>query len=499
MEAENILVLKNICKAFPGVKALDDISFTVRKGEVHALLGENGAGKSTLIKIVSGVYVKDSGEIWYNNVRYDESSTAMMLKSGVSTVHQELKMVDTLSIWENIFMGAPLMVNTIFGKVIDRKEMRRQAQVLVDSMGITVDVNEILGKLSVAKKQIIEICKALNRNAKLIIMDEPSATLTEAEIEILFKVIRKLREEQVTVIYISHRLEEIFEVADRLTVLRDGRSIVTGDVKDFDRNRLIHYMVGREITSIYPAKARNRGEKILEVSKLNTKGVLSNINFSLYRGEILGITGLIGSGRSEVLRSIFGANSYDSGEITVENREMGKHTVITAIKHSIGLAPEERKVEGFVPGFSVSQNLTLVGINKILVNTFLDKKKERDGTTEYISRLHIATPDTGTLISDLSGGNQQKVVIAKWLFVDSDILIFDEPTRGIDVGAKQEIYRILVDLAEKGKGVLIVSSELPEILGICNRILVMHDGRITAEYHEDEGVTQEQIMNAATL
>ena len=498
-EAENILVLKNICKTFPGVKALDDVSFTVRKGEVHALLGENGAGKSTLIKIISGVYIKDSGEIWYNGVRYDESSTAQMLQSGISTVHQELKMVETLSIWENIFMGTPLLMTHFFGKVIDKKEMRRYARELVDSMGVSVDVNEILGNLSVAKKQIIEICKALNHKAKLIIMDEPSATLTEAEIEILFKVIRKLRDEHVTVIYISHRLEEIFELADRLTVLRDGRSIVTGDVSDFDRNKLIHYMVGREITSIYPPKSCNRGEKILEVSKLSTKGVLKDISFTLYRGEILGITGLIGSGRSEVLRSIFGADSYDSGEMTVEDHKVDKHTIITAIRHSIGLVPEERKVEGFVPGFTVSQNLTLVGINNILTNTFLDKKKEWDAAVEYITKLHVVTPGPDTIISDLSGGNQQKVVIAKWLFVDSDILIFDEPTRGIDVGAKQEIYRILVDLAERGKAVLIVSSELPEILGVCNRILVMHDGRITAEYHEDEEVTQEQIMNAATL
>ena len=499
MEPENILVLKDICKAFPGVQALDNVSFDVKKGEVHALLGENGAGKSTLIKIVSGVYVKDSGEIWYDGKEYGDSTTAQMLQSGVSTVHQELKMVEALSVAENIFLGHLITKGSAIGKVINKKEMVKRAQELVDSMGVSIDVNAILGDLSVAKKQIVEIVKALNRDAKLIIMDEPSATLTEAEIEILFRVIKKLREDKVTTIYISHRLEEIFEIADRLTVLRDGKSIITGDVADFDRNKLIHYMVGREITNIYPPKAKNRKEKMLEVTGLNTNGVLSDISFSLYGGEILGITGLVGSGRSEVLRSIFGADGYDNGVIDINNYKAVRHTVPKAIKHSVGFVPEERKVEGFVPDFSVSRNLTLVGINKIIKRTFLNHKKEVDSSKEYIDMLRIMTPSPGTLIKNLSGGNQQKVVIAKWLFIDSDIILMDEPTRGIDVGAKQEIYRILVDLAEQGKAILMVSSELPEILGICNRILVMHDGRITAEYSENDNVTQEEIMYAATL
>ena len=499
LDSDNILVLKDICKSFPGVKALDNVSFSVRRGEIHALLGENGAGKSTLIKIISGVYVKDSGELWYDGKEYGDSSTGQMLQSGVSTVHQELKMVETLSVAENIFLGHLLTKKSAIGRIADKKEMARRAQELVDSMGVNIDANDILGDLSVAKKQIVEICKALNRDAKLIIMDEPSATLTEAEIDILFSAIKKLRDNKVTTIYISHRLEEIFELADRLTVLRDGKSIITGDVSDFDRNKLIHYMVGREIENIYPAKSKNRKEKMLEVSSLNTKGVLSDIGFSLYRGEILGITGLVGSGRSEVLRSIFGADRYDSGVIEIDDMAVSKHSVPKAIKNSIGFVPEERKVEGFVHEFSVSRNLTLVGIDRIVKNTFLNRKKETDAANKYIEMLRIATPGPGTLIKNLSGGNQQKVVIAKWLFIDSDIILLDEPTRGIDVGAKQEIYRILVDLAEQGKAILMVSSELPEILGICNRILVMHDGRITAEYSEDDNVTQEQIMYAATL
>lgn len=501
MNVDNMIELRNVCKVFPGVKALDNVSFDVERGAIHALLGENGAGKSTLIKIISGVYSIDSGDILYDGKPLNSDSPSKSIELGISTVHQELKMVDMLSVAENIFMGHPIMKGSALGKLINKKEMCEQAQALIDSMGVSINVNDTLGDLSVAKKQIVEICKALNRNAKLIIMDEPSATLTETEIEIMFKVIRKLKEDKLTVIYISHRLEEIFELADRLTVLRDGKNIITDDVSKFDRDKLISYMVGREITSIYPEKSVAKSELLLQVKGLSTKDVLSDINFSLYRGEILGITGLVGSGRSEVLRSVFGADKFDNGEVIVNGEPIKKHsrhTILDAIKCGIGLVPEERKVEGIVPEFTISQNVTLVGINKIIKQTFLNNKLEAEATDAHIKMLHIATPDRHALIKNLSGGNQQKVVLAKWLFVDSDILVFDEPTRGIDVGAKQEIYKILVDLAHQGKAILIVSSEMPEIMGICNRILVMHDGRITGEFSGDD-VTQEEIMYASTL
>ncbi len=501
MNTDNIIELKNVCKEFPGVKALDDVSFNVERGVIHALLGENGAGKSTLIKIISGVNSIDSGEIYYDGQLLKSRSPSNSIDLGISTVHQELKMVETLSVAENIFMGHPLMKRSPIGKMISRKEMHQKAQALIDSMGVAINADDVLGDLSVAKKQIVEICKALNRNAKLIIMDEPSATLTEAEIEVMFNVIRKLKEDKLTVIYISHRLEEIFELADRLTVLRDGKSIITSDVSDFNRDKLIHYMVGREITNIYPKKSEVKNEKLLEVKGLNTEGVLSDINFSLYRGEILGITGLVGSGRSEVLRSIFGADKFDSGEILVNGKPISKrrrHNILNAITCGVGLVPEERKVEGIVPEFSVSKNITLVGIKKIIRRTFLNSKLEADAAESYIKMLRISTPGRQALIKNLSGGNQQKAVLAKWLFVDSDILVFDEPTRGIDVGAKQEIYKILVDLANQGKAILMVSSEMPEVMGVCNKILVMHDGRITGEFGGDE-VSQEEIMHASTL
>ena len=501
MNMDNIIELKNVCKEFPGVKALDDVSFNVESGAIHALLGENGAGKSTLIKIISGVYSIDSGEIYYDGKLLRSGSPSKSIDLGISTVHQELKMVETLSVAENIFMGHPLMKGSPIGKMISKKEMRQKAQALIDSMGVAINANDVLGDLSVAKKQIVEICKALNRNAKLIIMDEPSATLTGAEIEVMFNVIRKLKEDKLTVIYISHRLEEIFELADRLTVLRDGKSIITSDVSDFNRDKLIRYMVGREITNIYPKKSEVKSDKLLEVKGLNTKGVLSDINFSLYRGEILGITGLVGSGRSEVLRSVFGADRFDSGEVLVNDKPISKrrrHNILNAIKCGVGLVPEERKVEGIVPEFSVSKNITLVGIKKIIRRTFLNSKLEADAAEAFIKMLRISTPGRNALIKNLSGGNQQKAVLAKWLFVDSDILVFDEPTRGIDVGAKQEIYKILVDLANQGKAILMVSSEMPEVMGVCNRILVMHDGRITGEFGGDEA-SQEQIMYACTL
>lgn len=502
MNSQNILELTDICKGFPGVQALDHVSFNIRRGDVHALLGENGAGKSTLIKIISGVYSIDSGTILYNGEPLVSDSPSHSIDMGISTVHQELKMVETLDVAENIFLGHPLMKKSPMGKVINRKEMHQRAQSLLDSMGVAIDSHETLSNLSVAKKQIVEICKALNKNAKLIIMDEPSATLTQNEMDILFDVIRKLKRDNVTVIYISHRLEEIFELADRLTILRDGKSIITGDVSEFDKDKLITHMVGRQITNLYPEKSYVKAEPILEVSHLNRKGVLEDISFTLHKGEILGITGLVGSGRSETLRVIFGADPLDSGEIRLNGVPFKKnHRITDAISNAIGLVPEERKVEGIIPEFSVANNLTIVGIKKIEKNTFLNTRLEAKAADEFIKLLRVATPSGSTQIQYLSGGNQQKVVIAKWLFNDSDILILDEPTRGIDVGAKQEIYRILIDLANQGKAVLIVSSELPEVLGISNRILVMHDGRITGEFDNsgEKELTQEELMYAATL
>ncbi len=493
-----ILTLSNISKQFPGVLALDKVSLELMRGEIHALVGENGAGKSTLIKIISGVFVADSGEIVFDGKELKDIKPKDAINRGISTVHQELKMVESLSVAENIFLGHPMLKKSMIGKSVNWTKMRKEAQELVDSLGIKVKADRKVEELSVAQKQIVEICKALKRDAKLIIMDEPSATLTDTELDILFGIIKKLKKENITIIYISHRLEEIFKIADSVTVLRDGKTIITDTVDKFDKNLLIKHMVGREIVNIYPEKCISKKEKLLEVRNLSRKGVLHNISFDLYAGEILGIAGLVGSGRTELLRAIFGVDKKTSGEVVIKNKKSNIDSIPKAIKYHMGYIPEERKIQGIIPEFTVAKNITLAGAKKIVKSTFLNKKIETEVADKYISQLRIATPSQKQLIQDLSGGNQQKCVLSKWLYIEPEIILCDEPTRGIDVGAKQEIYRILVELAAQGKGIVMVSSELPEILGISHRIIVMHEGRITSELDGREA-TQEQIMHCATV
>ena len=492
-----ILELHNISKSFPGVKALDGINLKIKNGEVHALVGENGAGKTTLIRVVSGIYKPDTGNVIYNGKELINPGPHECIEKGISSVHQDFRMVETLTVAENIFLGKPLMKKSLIGKNLDWAKMREEARKAVNSMGVDINPNATIGELSVAKKQVVEICKALQRNLTLLILDEPSAALTETEVGIMFGLIKKMQEKGITVIYISHRIEEIFKIADRVTVLRDGKTIITDDVNNLDRASLIKHMTGRQIVDIYPPKSKTTGDIILEVKNLNSKAhKLSNINFSTRKGEVLGITGLVGAGRTELMRAVFGADNYDSGEIFIKGNKLEAGSIVKMIKLKMGLVPEERKVEGIIPDFTVSNNITLVGINKIIKNTFLNKKLEDKAANEYINLLRIMTPGPNTIITSLSGGNQQKCIISKWLYIDSDILIFDEPTRGIDVGAKQEIYKIIASLAEQGKAIIIVSSELPEVLGICNRILVMCEGRITAELDGDKA-DQETILNYA--
>jgi ABC-type sugar transport system ATPase subunit len=492
-----ILELHNISKSFPGVKALDDINLKIKKGEVHALVGENGAGKTTLIRVVSGIYKPDSGTVIYNGKELVNPTPHECIEKGISSVHQDFRMVETLTVAENIFLGKPLMKKSVIGKNVDWQKMRKEAIKAVNSMGVEVDPNATIGELSVAKKQVVEICKALQRNVTLLILDEPSAALTETEIEIMFGLIKKMQEKGITIIYISHRIEEIFKIADRVTILRDGKTIITDDINNLDRASLIKYMTGRQIVDIYPPKSKISGDIILEVKNLNSKAnKLTDISFHAKKGEILGITGLVGAGRTELVRAVFGADHYDSGEIFIKGNKMEAGNIVRRISLNVGLVPEERKVEGYIPDFTVSNNITLVGINKIIKNTFLNKNLEEKAADEYIKLLRIMTPSSNTIITSLSGGNQQKCIISKWLYIDSDLLIFDEPTRGIDVGAKQEIYRIIISLAEQGKAIIIVSSELPEVLGICNRIIVMCEGRITAELDGDKA-DQEMILNYA--
>lgn len=498
MKKRPILQIQNVSKYFPGVIALDDVSMQVDAGEVHALVGENGAGKSTLIKIISGAYSKDEGTILFDGLELDSTSPVECINLGISTVHQELRLVEQLTVFENIRLGSPMEMATPIGKLVDWKATRNEAAKLIESMGINISPDALVSELSVAKKQIVEICKALSRNAKLVIMDEPSATLTEKELHVLFGIIRKLKQDGITVVYISHRLEEIFEIADRVTVMRDGKHIITDDVSNLNRIKLIAHMVGREIDNIFPDRTISSGKPLLEVKNFSIQDVLEDINFTLHEGEILGIAGLVGSGRTELARAVFGVDRIDTGEIRIRGELETIRNIRDAIKHKMALIPEDRKLQGLILDLSVGMNISLVGMDQILKNSMINFKLERDVAEKQIKLLKIQTPGWTQLIKYLSGGNQQKSVLAKWLVVDSDILIFDEPTRGIDVGAKQEVYKLLTELAGQGKGIIMISSELPEIMGISHRILVMNEGRITGEV-DPKDTTQEEIMHLATI
>ena len=491
-ENDYVLRVQNISKAFPGVKALDDVSFDIRRGSFHALVGENGAGKSTLIKILSGVYIADSGSVTFNGKPMEVKSPLEAQQLGISVVHQEPKLVESLTVKENIFLGRPIMGK--FG--VSMQKMREEARKFLDRLKMPLDPDELVSNLSVAQKQIVEICKALSFNSDLIIMDEPSATLTEKELELLFDILRDLKKAGITIIYISHRLEEIFELADEVSVIRDGKHIKTMPVEGVTREELIRLMVGRTLGMEYPKKKVNIGETIMKVEHLSSKDVLHDINFELRSGEILGFAGLVGAGRTEVARALFGADKNATGNVTVKGKAYHIKNVPNAIEHKIGLVPEDRKLQGLILEMKIRENVSMANMDAITRSRMLSFHKEEKLAWDYVDKLHIATPDVVRKVADLSGGNQQKVVIAKWLNADSDILIIDEPTRGIDVGAKAEIYNLICDMAAQGKAIIMISSDMPELLGVCDRIIVMHDGRITGELNIEEA-TQERILEYA--
>ncbi len=494
-----ILDIRQISKSFPGVQALDSISFSVRAGEVHALVGENGAGKSTLIKILSGVYHATSGSFTFKGKEVHINSPLEAQMLGMSVVHQELKLVESLTVAENIYLGRPVRTKALgFLPLVDWKKMTEDGNALLEKLKVKLDLGTRVSRLSIAQKQIVEICKALSFNAELIIMDEPSATLTEKELEVLFGMLKMLNENGVSIIYISHRIEEIFRLAHTVTVLRDGRHISTSPVSAVTKRSLISMMVGRELESEYPKTPAPIGEVLLEARGLSRGTRLHDISFTLHRGEILGIAGLVGAGRTELARAVFGADGHDSGEIFVKGRKVEIRRVSDAVRHRLGFVPEDRKLQGLVLGMTVKENISLAGIVKVIRRRVIVRRLEKKLALDFIQALRIVTPDENKEVKYLSGGNQQKVVLAKWLAVDSDILIFDEPTRGVDVGAKIEIYRLLNGLVAEGKGVIMISSELPEIMGMCDRILVMHDGRITGELQRGEA-TQEKVLELATM
>jgi ribose transport system ATP-binding protein len=487
--------MKDIDKSFPGVHALDHVNFEVRRGEVHALMGENGAGKSTLMKVLTGIYTKDSGTITYEGKEVEFHGTREAQDAGVVIVHQELNMLGHLTVAQNIFIGREFKK----GISIDDKKMNEEASKLFDRLHIDIDPTETMSNLTVGKQQMCEIAKAISHDAKVIIFDEPSAALTEAEIEELFKIIRDLREQNMGIVYISHRMDEIKVITDRVTVMRDGGYVGTLITKDCTKDDIINMMVGRVIYEDpkTESKVPKDAPVVLKVEHLNAGKMVQDISFELHKGEILGFSGLMGAGRTETARAIFGADPVQSGDIYVHGKKVEIKSPEDAVKHGIGYLSEDRKRFGIVVQKTVAENTTMATLEKYTKGLFINKKEERKVAQEYVDSLATKTPSVDQLVVNLSGGNQQKVVIAKWLVRDCDVLIFDEPTRGIDVGAKNEIYKLMNKLAEEGKAIIMISSEMTEILRMSDRIVIMCEGKKTGEIGIEEA-SQELIMNMAT-
>jgi ribose transport system ATP-binding protein len=497
MNENIILSLKHITKSFPGVQALNDVSIEFRKGEVHALVGENGAGKSTLVKIISGVYIPDSGTIIYDGRKVEFQNPREALENGISIIHQELNIANDLSIAENIYLGEEPKRKKL-GGLLDRKAMENAARSVLEQIGIKLDVKELAGNLTASEQQIIEIAKIITRNSKIVIMDEPTSSLSEAEIRTLFSLIEKLKKQGVTILYISHRLNEIFSICDRVTVLRDGCLIKTENVSESNDKELVSSMVGRTITSFYDKKHHERKKEMLRVEGLTIDGLFSDISFSAYEGEILGISGLVGSKRTDVLECIFGAKKADLGKIFINGKEVNFNSPLDANNANVGFVTEDRRRTGLMLEQSVMANIVLPSIhnhkNKI---GFIDEFWEKKIAHEYIEKLSIKTPSALAYTRNLSGGNQQKVILAKWLTANSKILLLDEPTRGIDVNAKSEFYKIMNQFVSNGGCIVMVSSEMPEILGVADRIIVMREGKITGELSGDEATELKLIQLAS--
>ncbi|WHH56834.1 sugar ABC transporter ATP-binding protein [Petroclostridium sp. X23] len=494
---EALIRMEHISKEFPGVKALDDVQFSLNAGEVHALVGENGAGKSTLMKVLTGVYSKDNGSIFMNDKEITIGNVRDAQKYGIVMIHQELNLMNHLSAAENIFIGREFKTKSkVF---LDKEKQDEEAKKIFEKLNLDIDPSVKVGSLTVAKQQMVEIAKALSYDSRILIMDEPTAALTDTEIEDLFRVIRMLKKEGRAIIHISHRLEELQMICDRITVMRDGTYVSTVNVKDTTVGQIIKMMVGREIFASKQEAFLNKDAKVaLEVKNLNAGRMVKNISFKVHQGEILGFAGLVGAGRTETARAIFGADPHETGEIFVHGKQVSISSPQDAVKYGIAYLSEDRKRYGLALGLDVDCNIALADMNKFteLVG-FINFKKSKENSEKQKNSLAIKTPSIRQKVKLLSGGNQQKVVLAKWLTRNSDILIFDEPTRGIDIGAKNEIYKLLNALAEEGKTIIVISSELPEIIRTCHRVLVMCEGRITGEVTKDE-INQEMIMEFAT-
>ncbi|NQU17270.1 MAG: sugar ABC transporter ATP-binding protein [Candidatus Saganbacteria bacterium] len=499
---KTILEMNNIVKEFPGVRALDGVNLNIRKGEFHSLVGENGAGKSTLMKILSGVYTDYEGEIYLCGQKTVFSGIRNAEKAGIAIIHQELNLIYELSVMENIYLGSfPCKLRHL----IDYPKMELNTKELLSRFELDISPWEPIRNLSIGKQQMVEIVKAISKKADILIFDEPTSALTEQEAESLFKIIESLRKKGVTIIYISHRMEEIFRFSDRITILRDGSTVGTWERKNLDHDTLVKHMVGREIADIYPRIENHPAETVLRVENYYVhhplrpgERVVDGVNFELKKGEILGIAGLMGAGRSELAESLFGAFPAESGgEVYLSGKKIHINSPHEAIKKGFGLVTEDRKRFGLITGLSVGKNMTLSVIHKIRKFFLINEKDEENIVEKYIKSLRIKTPSTQFIVNNLSGGNQQKVILGKWLATEPKILILDEPTRGIDIGAKSEIYNIIKDLSERGVSIIMISSELPEVLRLSNRILIMHKGHLQAII-PGEGATQEKIMHYAT-
>jgi len=489
---ENVLEVKNLCKYYAGVKALTDVSIAFREGEVHALAGENGAGKSTLIKLITGAETATSGAISVFGKQYDKIDPVWAINNGISAMYQEFNLIPYLTIAENIYYGKEFTK----GIFINRKVMNAETKKSLQDMEIDIDPRCRICDLGVAYQQIVEIVKAVSAKSKILIMDEPTAPLTNTETAVLMKLIKKLKEANVTIIYISHRIEEIFEICDRVTVMRDGRCITTKNTKDITKNELISYMVGRELGEDYPERKNEIGNTVLKIENMNNQK-LKDICFNVKKGEIVGFGGLVGAGRTEVMQALFGADHIDNGKITLNDKQVKISNPSVALANGIGLIPEDRKNQGVHLGLSVRDNISFSSLKKISKGPFISKKKDYAISEKYCEKLRIKTPNINQLVKNLSGGNQQKVVLAKIMATQCDVLIFDEPTRGIDVGAKQEIYQLMRHIVDEGKCIVMVSSEMPELIGMSDRIYIMRMGKVVGELKREE-FSQEKILEYAS-
>lgn len=491
---QNVLEMKNISKSFGGTHALNGINFELESGEVHALLGENGAGKSTLIKVLGGIHQPDNGTISINGTVVNMESIQAARAAGIGIIHQEIVLVPYLSVAENIFLGREITTKT---GLKDTNAMNQQAGKMVQALGLDIDVSMPVRLLSIAQQQMVEIVKAISFNVKILVMDEPTSSLSDEEVSKLFDTIERLKKNNVSIIYISHRMEELFKITDRITVIRDGTYVNTVITKDTNIDELVAMMVGRSLQKYYTRTYSMKEKEVLRVEQLSKKGVFEDVSFTVHEGEILGFSGLVGAGRSEIMTAIFGGYSYDGGSVFLNGNKVHFKNSNQAIRHGVAMVPEDRKKQGLVLINSVGYNITLSSLRFVMNGPLVSERKRMETIKKYISELNIKTASQGISVSSLSGGNQQKVVLAKWLATMPQLLILDEPTRGVDVGAKSEIYAIINKLASEGMAIILVSSELPEIINMCDNVCVVRNGRIVGKFSKED-LNQENIMKYAT-